>query len=76
MVNSRSKSREEIREQSGMFLQVEVKSPVIDLEICCLDNDLFERVVFLRLAYRRQEIVTQASTECSIMARTALSNSS
>ena len=76
MVNSRSKSGEEIREQSGMFLQVEVKSPVIDLEICGLDDDLFERVVFLRLACIRQERVTQASTECSIIASTALSNSS
>jgi hypothetical protein len=76
MVNSRSKSGEEIREQSGMFLQVEVKSPVIDFEICSLDDDLFERVVFLRLVYRQQEVGTQASTECSIIASTALSNSS
>ena len=50
MVNSRSKSSKEIREQSRMFLEVEVESSVINLEIGSLDGNLFERVVFLRLA--------------------------
>jgi len=76
MVDTRSKRGKEICEKGGMFLKVEVKGSVIDLEICGFDNDLFEGVMFLRLGYDYELAVTQASTECSIIARTALSNSS
>jgi hypothetical protein len=76
MVDTRSKRGKEICEKGGMFLKVEVEGSVIDLEICGFDNDLFEGVMFLRLGYDYELAVTQASTECSIIARTALSNSS
>lgn len=76
VVDTRSKRGKEIREKGGMFLEVEVKGSVINLEICGFDNDLFEGVMFLILVYNYEMAVTQASTECSIMARTALSNSS
>lgn len=76
MVDTGSKRSKEIREKGRMFLEVEVEGSVINLEIGSFDNDLFERVVFLRSACRYEMAATQASTECSIMARTALSNSS
>lgn len=76
MVDTGSERSQEIRKESRMFLEVEVEGSIINLEICGFDNDLFEGVMFLRLGCNYEMAVTQASTECSIIARTALSNSS
>jgi len=47
MIDTGSKSREKVGEESWMFLEVEVERPVVDFEIGRLDDDLFERVMFL-----------------------------
>ena len=75
MIDTGSKSREKVGEESWMFLEVEVERSVVDFEIGRLDDDLFEGVMFL-LIRENGKGNTHASTECSIIARTALSNSS
>jgi hypothetical protein len=74
MIDAGRENGKEIGEKSGMFSEVKVERSVVNLQIRSLDNDLFEGVVFLILAVVSGN--TQASTECSIIASTALSNSS
>jgi hypothetical protein len=72
MIDTGSKSREKVGEESWMFLEVEVERSVVDLEIGSLDDDLFEGIMFLlirqngkgRLPMRPQNVPSLREQRC------------
>jgi len=47
MIDARGKDGKKVCEESRMFLEVKVESAIVYLEIGRLDDDLFERIMFL-----------------------------
>ena len=55
MIDTGSKSGEEIGEEGRMFLEIKVESFVINFKIGRLDNNLFEGIMFLSLKLNWEE---------------------
>jgi hypothetical protein len=57
MIDTWSKSGQKVGEESWMFLEVKVERSIVNLEICRLDDDLFEGVMFLSMRQNDKRII-------------------